>query len=36
MAQQLYLSTKTVEYHLGHVYEKLGITSRRHLRTALT
>jgi ATP/maltotriose-dependent transcriptional regulator MalT len=30
-ATQLYVSTKAVEYHLGHIYAKLGITSRRHL-----
>ena len=30
-AAKLYLSPKTVEYHLGKVYKKLGITSGRQL-----
>ncbi|WP_149037943.1 LuxR C-terminal-related transcriptional regulator, partial [Kitasatospora sp. MBT63] len=29
---ELYVSAKTVEYHLGHVYTKLGLKSRRELR----
>ena len=29
---QLYISAKAVEYHLGNVYGKLGIRSRRELR----
>ena len=32
---QLYLSTRTVEWHLGKVYTKLGVGSRRELRRAL-
>jgi DNA-binding CsgD family transcriptional regulator len=32
---QLYLSPRTVEWHLGKVYTKLGIGSRRELRRAL-
>jgi len=35
-AARLYLSPKTVEYHLRHVYDKLEIRSREELRTALT
>ncbi len=35
IAQTLFLSVKTIEMHLGHAYRKLGIGSRRDLRTAL-
>ena len=34
-AARLYLSPKTVEYHLRHVYDKLEIRSREELRSAL-
>ena len=32
VAEELYVSRKAVEYHLGNVFGKLGITSRRELR----
>ena len=35
-AARLYLSPKTVEYHLRHVYDKLEIRTRDELRAALT
>ena len=35
VANEFYLSTKTVEYHLTRVYRKLGIRSRNELASAL-
>ena len=32
VAEELYVSRKAVEYHLGNIFGKLGITSRRELR----
>jgi DNA-binding CsgD family transcriptional regulator len=34
-AATLYLSPKTVEYHLRHVYQKLGVASREELAAAM-
>ena len=36
VAQQLFVTVKTVEYHLGNAYGKLGVRSRRELPAALT
>ena len=36
VAQQLVLSVKTVGYHLGNVYAKLGVHSRTRLAAAWT
>lgn len=32
VGSELFVSAKTVEYHLGNIFAKLGITSRRQLR----
>jgi DNA-binding CsgD family transcriptional regulator len=32
VSEQLMLSTKTVEFHLSHVYAKLGVRTRSELR----
>jgi DNA-binding CsgD family transcriptional regulator len=34
-AAAIFVSPKTVEYHLGHIYQKLGIHSRNELAAAL-
>jgi DNA-binding CsgD family transcriptional regulator len=36
IAQALYVTRKTVETHLGHVYRKLGISGRGRLARAMT
>jgi len=35
-AAELYVSVKTVEFHLGHIFDKLGIRSRKDLITRIS
>ncbi len=36
VAQELFVTVKTVETHLAHAYQKLGITKRAELADALS
>jgi DNA-binding CsgD family transcriptional regulator len=36
IGERIFLSPRTVEWHLGNVFRKLGISSRKQLRRALT
>ena len=36
IGSQLFLSPRTVEWHLGKVFGKLGVNSRKELRAALS
>lgn len=36
VAKEIYISVKTVEFHLGNIFTKLGITSRKDLGTLIT
>ena len=35
VASTMFISRRTVEYHLSHIYAKLGVTSRTQLTRAL-
>jgi DNA-binding CsgD family transcriptional regulator len=35
IAEALFVTVKTVEWHLKHAYRKLGVSSRRELGAAL-
>ena len=35
IAEQLFVTHKTIETHLGHIYRKLDIPGRRHIAEAL-